>query len=241
MAISSRFRRLIYDAVKFGVAVWEDQFSETQQALNALYESLWSDTPPGISTQTIWGHNHATPPDVFGSAGGAGGGGGLCRGLVLGASGGNTALWSMSPSTAMTPTYISPGGMFAQLGKCPISQGLDRNKYLIASVLYSAQNSDFFLDVSEVSQESRGISAANNPVRNELPQTYADTEDESKTWVFVRLPLAPGRGQAQFYPSGLAKTYDSSNAPVLNIYEIQVWEIDGLSTTRIGQRLDALQ
>ena len=241
MSVTSKFTRLAYDAVKFGVSIWDEQFSNVQQSLNAVYESVFSDTPPGVSSQTYWGHNHAQPPDRFGSAGGAGGGGALCRGLVLGASGGEVALWSMSPTAAMTETYISPGGTLAPLGKMPISQGLDRNKYLVASILYSAKNSDFFLDVSEVSQESRGISAAHNPVRNTLPQTYADTEDESKTWMFVNFPLAPGRGQAMFYPVGLAKTYDANNAPVLKVYELQVWEVDGLSTTRSGQRLDVLQ
>lgn len=241
MSVTSFFGRLVYDAVKFGVAIWEDQFSETQQAFNALYESLWSDTPPGISTQTYYGHNHAQPPDPLNATGSAGGGGALCRGLVLGASGGETAIWSMQPTAALDPTYIAPGGVLAPLGKFPISQGLDRNKFLVASILYSAKNSDFFLDVSEISQETRGVAAANNPARNSLPQTYANTENEFKRWAFIQFPLAPGRGQAQFYPTGLAKTYDANNAPVLNVYELQVWEVDGISTTRQGQRLDKLQ
>lgn len=236
MAIVARFRRLIYDAVKFGSSIYETPYSETMAALNALYESLWSDTAPGATGRTFFGHNHATPPDAFGSAGGAGGGGAMCRGLVWGADGGETAIMDFEPSSALTSVFLL--GRTDRIGRVPISQGLDREKFLVGWVLYSAQNSDFEFDIYERSNETRGLSAANNPATNVLPQTYAAAEDENKTFVAIRFPLAPGRSESEFMPVARAATYDSNTQPRLKIYALHVWEIDGISTTRTGRRVD---
>jgi len=239
MSIVTRFRRLAYDAVKFGAAIYETPYSDTLAALNALYESLWSATAPGATGRTYWGHNHAQPASVGGSAGGAGGGGALCRGMVWGADGGETAIFDYQPSSATTSFFLT--GSSDKIGRVPTSQGLNRNAYLVARVLYSAQNSDFEFDVYERSNETRGFSAANNPATNLLPQTYAASESENKTFAVIRFPLAPGRGFSQFMPVARAATYDSNNAPRLKIYSLHVWEIDGICTTRSGQRLDATQ
>lgn len=238
MAITKRFRQLTYDAVKFGRAVYTDPVSECMHAMNSLYESLWSVGAPGAAAQTIFGHNHAVAPDAFGSIGGAGGGGALCRGLVWGADGGETPVFTYTATAAETSIFLT--GSVDKIGRVPISQGLDRQKYLVADIYYSAINSDFEWDVYERSLETRGQAAAHNPATNALPQTYAASEDEVKVWTAVRFPLAPGRSLSQFMPVARAKTYDSSNVPVLKVYALQVWEIDGLCTTRHGQRLDTL-
>ena len=237
MAITKRFRQMTYDAVKFGRSVYTDPVSSAMHGLNALYESLWSVAAPGASSQSIFGHNHASGTSVAGP-GGAGGGGALCRGLVWGADNGDSPLFEFEAASAETSIFLT--GSLDKIGRVPISQGLDRNKYLVADVYYSASNSDFDFDIYERSLETRGFAAANNPATNNLPQTYSASEDENKTWSHVRFPLAPGRYLSQWMPVARAKTFDSNNIPILKIYALQVWEIDGVSTTRHGQRIDGL-
>lgn len=237
MAITKRFRQLTYDAVKFGQSVYTDPVAACMHAMNALYESLWSEAAPGASVQTIYGHNHATGTSVGGPAG-AGGGGALCRGLVWGADNGDSPLFQYEPTSAETSVFLT--GSADKVGRVPISQGLDRQKTLVADIYYSAINSDFEWDVYERTLVGRGEPAAQNPAQNVLTQTYAASEDEVKIWRPVVFPLAPGRFQSEFMPVARAKTYDANNEPVLKIYALQVWEIDGICTTRHGQRLDTL-
>jgi len=160
MAITKRFRQMTYDAVKFGRSVYTDPVSSAMHGLNALYESLWSVAAPGASSQSIFGHNHASGTSVAGP-GGAGGGGALCRGLVWGADGGETPLFEFEAASAETSIFLT--GSLDKIGRVPISQGLDRNKYLVADVYYSASNSDFDFDIYERSLETRGFAAAKQP------------------------------------------------------------------------------
>ena len=237
MAITKRFRQMTYDAVKFGRSVYTDPVSSAMHGSNALYESLWSVAAPGASSQSIFGHKPRLR-DQCRRTGRSWRRWSSLSWSVWGADGGETPLFEFEAASAETSIFLT--GSLDKIGRVPISQGLDRNKYLVADVYFSASNSDFDFDIYERSLETRGFAAANNPATNNLPQTYSASEDENKTWSHVRFPLAPGRYLSQWMPVARAKTFDSNNIPILKIYALQVWEIDGVSTTRHGQRIDGL-
>jgi len=219
MATSKAITVLAVDDVERRDPIIEKNLQGAAEMMNLIYEVVFDATAPGDSGQTYIGHDHATR-----------GGAPLHRGNNWSEDGGQSPLWSYTPTLAtqeMVWEHIGVDDLGRNSTKAYYycSPGFTGNSYLDGWIFYSAVQSGFEISFQEASGDGLFYAPNDNALTAstfKLPKT-----GETGQWLSIYpVPFVPGAwNQLSIYAR--ATSIDIDNTPTLKLFSITLSEVPG--------------
>ena len=215
MAVTSIFKPLFYSIAKVNAYIQAIYQKRVMHANNAIYESVFDDTCPNGSSQTINGHDHAGL-----------GGGPFSRGVS----------WSEDVGLShilgdeFTSTSLVINLQVGQHCRYRVSENMN-GLFLEGWILYSAKYADIIATVYE------GLSKKSK-VRKEdiiMNQTY-DEATEKLAWKKIRVPLGEGATNGVNMDFRV-KSFEEDKQPVFRIHSMVWAEVYGVSYKLEGEKI----